>query len=167
MPDPSDLKSNSQKMDDGKNTVTGGVSSPVKEKEPAKLQNAEVGQIREIASEDEAMETEIKSVLEDAKLAFGEPKIPQDLRQAGVKSPQNEASNVIAQGSSLKLAITEEGFKKGEHAKFWAHVNERKDVLGVSSIIAFAMLVGRLIKLAHKHTIGKIIFKGKEDKNAN
>ena len=167
MPDPTNLKSDSKKADDSGAKVVGGAVAPHKEKEPTRLQSEGLAQIKEIDKEDEAVEAEIKSVLEDAKLASAEPRISKDLKGAGVRSPALEASEVVADGTSLAIPITEEEFKKGQHAKFSAHVNERKDVIGVSSIIAFAMLVGRLIKLAHKHTIGKIIFKKKETGNAD
>ena len=163
MPDPGNLTSSPAKTNNDKSDTAGasagGISLGVKEKEQTKVQNERLGEVGERGEEaDEVAEKEIKSILEDARLSVPEPKIPQDLKEAGVKSPQVEASEVIRGGTTLEIPLTEDEFRKGEHAKFLAKVTERKDVIGVSSIIAFAMWVGRLVKLAHKHTM-KIVFR--------
>lgn len=169
MPDSINPSNDSVKTDDKSNPVSGtaqGAASGVKEKEPANVQDAPIAGIQERGAEaDEVAEREIKSVLKDARLSAPEPSISEDLKEAGVKSPQREASEVIKSGAGLQIPLTETEFQQAQHAKFSAKVTERKDVIGVSSIIALAMWVGRLIKLAHKHTMKKIVFRkgGSED----
>ncbi|KKR65076.1 MAG: hypothetical protein UU05_C0029G0018 [Candidatus Curtissbacteria bacterium GW2011_GWA1_40_47] len=80
-----------------------------------------------------------------------------DVADSGVKAPQSQANEVVTQGTTINLPISEKEYKKGLHQKI-AGVVVNKVVVGTSSLFALATWVGRLIKIAHKHTI-KVIFK--------
>lgn len=185
MPDPTDTSSNAKAKDDKKvlahktkkthsddkndklsKTPVGDktipTSKPLREQEPPATgaQAETFGRIQEISKEaDLAAEREVRSALgEEARLAQGEPEIGPDLEDHGVRSPDKEASEVIYGGGVIELPITEEEYRQAEKAKIVAHVDEKKDVLGVSSIVALAMLVGRLLKKMHGHAM-KIVFR--------
>lgn len=111
---------------------------------------------REEASDRQAAEA-LKGALNEAKRAAPEPELPPDVEDAGVKSPQKEADDVIARGSTLVLGVSEEGYEKGRRTKVRGTV-VRGAIVGVSSISALAIWVGRMIRVAHRHT-KKIVFR--------
>src|SRR3989344_5847714 len=90
-----------------------------------------------------------------------EPQIPADVRDAGVKSPEVEASEIIDKGGTIELPIDEKTYQEGQHAKITSKVTVKKEVYGVRSTIALALFVARLVKLAHHHT-KRVIFKGEK-----
>lgn len=164
MPDP--VKTTAVKSDNGGGPVT--VSSPkVKEQEP--LRQDGTGQARadddkimaEIKSRAEVVDAQaladVREVVADARGGHPQPQLPADVADAGVISPQFEADKAVAGGTTLKLPIDEIAYKKGLHARV-AGVVRDKVVVGVASLAALAMWVGRLIKMAHKHTM-KVIFR--------
>src|SRR3989344_4117693 len=115
---------------------------------------------------DRKAEEEIQQAIgKEGRLREPEIKIPPDVADAGVVSPETEASETLSGDTTVELPMTEDEFKLGEHAKVDAKVTEKKEVLGVASLVALALFVGRLIKLAHYH-MKKIRFKkeGEEGK---
>lgn len=100
---------------------------------------------------------EIQKSVEEARQARPEPEIPPDVADAGVVSPQQAAEEVVTGGATLELPISEDRYKEGLHRRIAGRVTE-KVVYGASSLAALAMWVGRLIKMAHKHTM-RIVFK--------
>ena len=133
----------------------------VKEQEPAALQKEETKILSEIikSSEaaDEQAEKAIQEAITEAKLAKPEPKLAPDVADSGVKSPQQEADEVIIRGSTISLPIEEEEYKKGLHQKVAGAV-ANKVVYGVSGLFALATWVGKVIKFAHKHAM-KVVFR--------
>lgn len=172
MPDPTDTSSDVKAKSDDSHTQSpktpaddkkpSSVSQPQREQEPAatESQSEAFGKIQEISKEAEInAEAEVQNALgEEARLSQKEPKIGPDLEDHGVRSPEADASRVIKDGGVVELPITEEELHEAQKAKIVAHVDEKKNVSGVSSVIALAMWAGRIIKMAHEKTL-KIIFK--------
>lgn len=151
----------------GDDVVTTSVGS--KEAPSARLEEEKL--IKEVVERSRQADREVLRQVEDAlgeeaKLAKPEIEIGPDLADHGVKSPEQEASSVVDNGSTIELPITEEEYKKGEHTKVNGQTNREKSVLGIRSLVALALLFGRWIKLAHKHT-KRVIFKKKEIEDAS
>lgn len=133
-----------------------------------------VAEIQDRSTELDRVELEkIRTHIPEVKQAVPEPELPMEVANSGVISPQAEADKVVSGGTELDLPISEDEYKKGLNSKFNSKAADY-DVVGVSSLIAMVMWVGRLIKMAHKHAM-KIIFKksaskavgDKGDKNAD
>lgn len=183
MPDSTDVPSNAKGMDDKKTltnkpkktqsddtvkaaTPTAFLPKAVKEQEPAQEKTEVFGKIQEISKEaDLAAERKIREAIgEGARLAHREPEIGPDLEDHGVKSPDKEASEVLTKGSVIELPLTEEEYQLAKKAKLAAHVDGKNNVLGVGSVIALAMWVGRILKMAHNHAM-RIVFRKVGDKS--
>lgn len=147
--------------------VSGSVTA-TKESEPAAATPVdsfaeEKKLIAQIRSAEDVVDKEAIAIVEkeisDIKQSHPQPKLPPDVEDAGVISPQAEADKVITDGPSLTLPIDEQVYKMGHSmpAKGKWHYYE-KEVVGVKSLVAMALWVARLIKVAHKHA-KKIIFK--------
>lgn len=106
---------------------------------------------------DEKKEKEVQGAIAEARLARPEPIIPPDVADSGVKSPEEEAEKVVKEGASFELPLTEEQYKKGLHQKVAGAVVESV-VYGVSSLFGLATWVGRMIKIAHEHTM-RVVFR--------
>lgn len=134
-----------------------------KEQESASLSKEEDEIIAQITTTAEAMDQEmearVKEQLTEAKLAHPKPEIPPDVEDAGVRHPETDAQKVVRDGPTLNVNVDEGTYKKGLHQKVAGAVKD-KVVVGVSSLAALAMWVGRLIKMAHKHTM-KVVFRKK------
>ena len=162
-----DLKSQA----DGDSTAAQPVQPPddkmgavkAKEQEPTSQETkAEEGKIlseviRTSEAADEQAEKAIQSAISEARLARPEPKLAPDVADSGVKVPQEQADEVVRSGTTINLPISEDEYKKGLHQKV-AGVVVNKVVVGTSSFFALATWIGRLIKMAHKHTM-KVIFR--------
>ena len=131
----------------------------VKEQEPAESVEQILGGIQEKHKEaDRQAEREVQDALgKEARLREPEAHIPPDVADAGVISPEKEASETLKK-DTVELPITEKKYQEGEHTKISAKVTQKKEVFGISSIVALAIIVGRLIKLAHHHA-KKFVFK--------
>lgn len=134
----------------------------VKEQEPQVTSHQEEKKIlSEIVKSSEAVddqaEQEVMKEISEARLATPEPKIPPDVADIGVKSPNQEAKEVITKGTTIALPIEESEYKRGLHLKIKTAVVD-KVVYGTSSLFALATWVGKIIKLAHRHTM-KVVFK--------
>lgn len=117
-----------------------------------------VVEIQDRSTELDRVELEkIRTHIPEIKQAVPEPEIPSEVVSSGVVSPQAEADKVISGGATLDLPISEDEYKKGRDSKFSSKVSDQ-DVVGVSSLIAMVMWVGRLIKMAHKHAM-KVVFR--------
>ncbi|OGD84501.1 hypothetical protein A2165_01450 [Candidatus Curtissbacteria bacterium RBG_13_40_7] len=125
--------------------------------------------VAQITTRGERLDSEtidsLRSSISEAKLATPEPKVPPEVGDIGLKAPQEEADSVVSKGATIQLPATEQEYKTGLHQKVKAIVVD-KVVVGASSLFALATLVGRLIKIAHKHTL-RIVFRkgGQEDAN--
>src|SRR3990167_4687167 len=170
MPDSSHTKTSSHRLkgkaasDNGQLAVSSG---PVtKEQEPTQSEQSDrvIGKIYETQKEaDKQAEKEIQEAIgKEGRLREPEIKIPPDVADAGVVSPETEASETLSGDTTVELPMTEDEFKLGEHAKVDAKVTEKKEVLGVDSLVALALFVGRLIKLAHYHA-KRIVFRKGDD----
>ena len=101
----------------------------------------------------------VEKELHDVQAGYPAPKIPPDLEDAGVINPQEEADKVIKTGSTLDLPISEEEYKRGKGQSVKGRwYSQEKEVVGVSSLVALALWVKRLIGRAHKKTM-KVIFR--------
>lgn len=136
------------------------VGKAAKEQEPAKSHEAELAGVLEKYKEaDKKAEKDLKEVVgEEAGLSEPEPSLPPDVKDAGVKSPDTDASEVIEQGAVVELPIDEKTYHEGQNAKITSKVTVKKEVYGVSSIVALALFVGRLVKRAHHHA-KSVVFK--------
>lgn len=136
------------------------ISKPVKEHEIAVSTGEAASEILERDKvAEKKVEKEIKEVAgEEARLKEVEVEIPPDVRDAGVKSPEKEASEVLEKGTLVELPISEKEYQEGQHTKLTSKVTVKREVWGVSGIIAMAIFIGRLIKKAHHHA-KSIVFK--------
>jgi len=141
----------------------------LKEQEAKPLTDKEDKIVAEIKTRAEALDSEaiesVRTSIQEARLATPEPKVPPELADTGIKTPQEEANKVVAEGSTIELPLTEQEYKTGLHQKVKAAVVD-KVVIGASSLFALAAWVGRIIKIAHKHTM-KVIFRREEKEDAN
>lgn len=129
-------------QDDPKVQASVGQTGQTKEIEMQKVE------IKSYAEKLESQMAEsIKGSVSEAALSRPEPKLPPDVEDAGVKSPAVEASKVIEKGTTLELPMTEDSYKKGQKVSNPA-----------SSLLALVTWIGKIIKLAHKHTM-KVIFR--------
>jgi hypothetical protein len=99
----------------------------------------------------------IQGSLKEAKRAVFEPELPPDVEDAGVVNPVKKAEEVVSKGSTIELPIDEEEYKDAQKTRV-AGKSDNKSIIGVSSIAALAIYIGRLFKMAHKHTM-KIVFR--------
>ncbi len=144
----------------------GGPSGSVKakEQEPTAAARAQEDKLMaEIVSTSEVMRKEALDKLEKElpDIKRRELKMPADVEDAGVKIPEEDADKVIRDGTTLSLPVSDEVYNKGLSTKVSGKVVGAvgdKLVVGVSSIAALAMWIGRLLKMAHKHTM-KIVFR--------
>ncbi len=158
MPVPTTNQQDDQVTQDADLAAVG--SSKAKEIEPQRAEEKRLLDEVVEASEKQDKEAEEKlqeSLGKEARLSQPHPKIAADVSDAGVVSPQRTASQVISKGPTVELPISEEEYVAGEKTKVKGNVAD-KEVIGVFSLAAFAMFIGRIIKLAHKHA-KRIIFR--------
>ena len=135
-----------------------GVAS--KELEPQRVEEKRLLDEVVEASEKHDLEAEKKlqeSLGAEARLSVPDLEIPPDVEDSGVVSPQKEASKIAADGSTIDLPIMESGYREGERVKVGGSV-VNKEIVGVPSVVAFVMFVGRIIKMAHRH-MKKVVFR--------
>ena len=154
---------------DSKKPVIQGatVSTKAKEQEPVGGSQAEEDKLMaEIVSTSEATDSEALAKLRkeapDIKRSQPRPELKPDVEDAGVKVPEEEADKVVKSGSTLSLPVSEKDYQQGSATELGGKVvgtAHDKDVVGVSGISALALWIGRLLKMAHKHTM-RVIFRG-------
>lgn len=110
---------------------------------------------------DRDAEKKVQQEIGEARLAKPEINMADDVLASGVRSPQKDANDVISDGSTLTLPIGEKEYKSGSAVAVSGKSDRERDVVGVSSISALVMFIGRIIKSAHKHA-KRIIFSGKD-----
>lgn len=142
---------------DDKVSVRGGKELDIRQEEERLLAKV-VEKSREV---DEEAERKISEHISEAKLARPEVTIPDEVKAAGVKSPQNDASEIIKKGGDLVLPVDQNELESGEKVKVTGKTYITKEVVGVRSFAAFAMLLARLVKIAHKHA-RRIIFRKRD-----
>ena len=101
---------------------------------------------------DQEMETKVQEQLKEAKLSHPAPHLSPDVEDAGVTHPETDAEKVVRDGAILTVDVDEKTYKKGLSTAVAGAVKD-KVVVGVSSLAALAMWIGRLLKMAHKHTM--------------
>src|SRR3972149_8855304 len=104
-----------------------------------------------VKAEEEKLMTQIKTTAEtadrqaleaiqesvaEAKRAHFEPELPPDVEDAGVVSPAKAAEDVVIKGPTIEVGTSESIYKKGLHAKISGKSDDKKNVLGVSSLAA-------------------------------
>ena len=149
---------------DKKKTEKTSVPRP-KEQEPAGEQKDEtLGEfIEQVESHDkEQIEKVSAEIGKEARQSIPEIEIPPDVADAGVKSPGQEARDVVKKGPTIEVSITEEEMNKGLHQKVTGKV-VNKVVVGVSGLFALATWVARMVKVAHKHTM-RVVFRKESEK---
>jgi hypothetical protein len=137
-------------------------SSPVskpKEREPDLRKDDQI--MAEIKSTSEVTDKQALDVLQgsmkEIKRSVHEPELSPDVEDVGVHSPQTKADEVVEKGTLLELPISEKSYEQSKGAKVKGKAIDRA-VVGVSSIAAFAIWVGRMVKMAHYHT-KRIVFR--------
>lgn len=125
------------------------------EAEEAKLM-AEIRTTAETADK-QALEA-IQSSVQEAKRAHFEPELPPDVEDAGVVNPTKHAEEVVSGGTTIEVGTSENVYQKGLAAQVKGKTDEWKNVSGVASLAVFAIWIGRLLKMAHKHTL-RIVFR--------
>lgn len=135
------------------------VSPKPKEQEPASEKTGEglVELIRDVESHDKEAAEKVSGEIKEARQSVPEIEIPPDVADAGVRSPGQDAQDVIKKGPTIEVPITEEEMNKGLHQKVGGKV-VNKVVVGVSGLFALATWVARMVKVAHKHTM-RIVFR--------
>ena len=113
--------------------------------------------IQQVESHDKEAAEKVSGEIEEARQSLPEIEIPPDVADAGVKSPGQEAAEVVKKGPTIEVPMTEEEMNKGLHQKVAGKVVNRV-VVGVSGLFALATWVARLVKVAHKHTM-RVVFK--------
>ena len=141
----------------------GVVGQAAREQEPIQAPESALVEIEErFKDADRKAEKEVKEVAgEEAGLREPEPQIPPDVADAGVRSPETEATEIIEKGGTFDLPISEKVYEEGQHTKITSKVNVKREVFGVKSIVALALFVGRMIKRAH-HLAKSVRFKGEK-----
>ena len=140
----------------------GRVGSLNKEHEPGG-EAAILGEIIKTSeTADREAEGKVKAEISEARRSQPEPEIPPDVADAGVKSPQIDADEVVTKGSTINLPITEETYKKGLHHKVKSVVKFGV-VSGVSGVVGLVTWVGKIIKVAHHHA-KRVIFRKEGDR---
>src|SRR3990167_6924424 len=135
------------------------VSPKAKEQEPAVEKKGEdlAGLIQEVESHDQEAAEKVSDEIKEARQSIPEIEIPPDVADAGVKSPGQEAAEVVKKGPTIEVKMKEEEMNKGLHQKVAGKVVNRV-VVGVSGLFALATWVARMVKLAHKHTM-RVVFR--------
>ena len=152
-------------QDEDNSVISQPISTPtpaIKEHEPvSSTQHEEEKILSEIVRSSEAVDEQaeqvVRNAINEARLSTPEPKLPPDVADSGVKSANLEAKEVITKGTTINLPIDEVEYKKGLHLKIKTAV-VNKVVFGVSSLLALALWVTRVVKLAPKHAM-KVVFK--------
>ena len=134
-----------------------------KEQEPAGEKTGEglSELIKVVESHDKEAAEKVSGEIKEARQSVPEIDIPPDVADAGVKSPVQEAQDVVKKGPIFEVPITEEEMNKGLHQKVTGKV-VNKVVVGVSGLFALATWVARMVKVAHKHTMRVVFKKGVE-----
>ena len=155
-----DKKQLGLQADEKQQAAVDSVSKSAREQEPIQAPEAGIVEIEERFKEaDRKAEKEVKEVAgEEAGLREPEPQIPPDVADAGVRSPETDATEIIEKGGTFDLPISEQVYKEGQHAKITSKVNVKREVFGVKSIVGLVIFVGRMIKEAH-HQLKKVVFK--------
>ena len=155
-----DKKQSVSQTDDKQQAAVDSVSKSAREQEPIQAPESGLVEIQErFKDADRKAEKEVKEVAgEEAGLREPEPQIPPDVADAGVTSPETEATEIIEKGGTFDLPISEQVYKEGQHTKITSKVNVKREVFGVKSIVALVIAVGRAIKMAH-HQLKKVVFK--------
>jgi len=140
------------------------VSPKAKEQEPAVEKKGEdlAGLIQEVETHDKEAAEKVSGEIKEARQSVPEIGIPPDVADAGVKSPSQEAQDVVKKGPTIEVSITEEEMNKGLHQKVTGKV-VNKVVVGVSGLFALATWVARMVKVAHKHTM-RVVFRKESEK---
>ena len=159
MPDAtSNIKHSKHKRDSVSDVAINSSGARIKEQEPGRSEETQVlSEIKEASKEAdlEAVEKVRQEIGKEAKLSQEEIEIGSDLEDHGVRSPDKEASSVLAKGNTIDLSISEEDYRRGEHAKVSGKVVD-KVVFGVSAVVALTIWIGRILKKIHSGTTGKV-----------
>ena len=110
------------------------------------------------AADRQALES-LKGAVSEIKRSVPEPELPPDVEDAGVINPQTAADNVVAKGATIELPTDQGTYERGQHTKVSGKSDDKNAVFGTASLVAFALWIGRLIKMAHK-SAKRIIWKG-------
>ncbi len=108
----------------------------------------------------EVVEHELKEV----RASHPQPNIPPDVEDAGVFNPQQEADNIVKNGTSISLPIEETEYKigltEGAGGRWYRY---DKVVVGSRGIVALAIWVKRAVLKAHKKAMRVVFRKGGQE----
>lgn len=142
-------------------------SSGQKEAEPAvadsnfEKEGRLISEIKEVSAEadrraEQVVTAELGKIGEQAKF-IETVGIPKDVNNAGVRDIAGDARDVIVNGSSINLDVTEDEYKDGLKVKVGG-ISQNKSILHIASVVALAIWVGRQLKRAHVKTM-KVVFR--------
>ncbi len=101
---------------------------------------------------------QVEQALGNETKVKAEAKISPDVREVGVTSHDEDASDVLKKGGTIKIPVSQDVFEKGQSTRLGGKRLINRNIVGVSSLAALAIFVGRLLKMAHKH-VRKVIFR--------
>ncbi len=138
-----------------------------KEQEPngdGRAQEAQaIAEIREVSdSHDKEALRQVRESMPETKAGLPKIEIPPDVADAGVKSPEQEAEDVLTNGPTFNVDITEKEYKKGLKMGAEGKTDHEKTVFGTASLVALALWIKRMMRLAHKHTMRIVFRKGEQ-----
>lgn len=155
-------------VDDKKSKGGAPQTSTIHKEHEAGTDTFDVSEVKEHIKSQEALDEQalkaVEADVEGAKLKEPTPRVGADISMH-LKSPQEEADNVVKTGTTISLGVTKEEYNEGQKEK----VEVKKDwatlvYWGPKSLIAAVIRAGRLIKIAHSHAM-KVVF-GKSNKEA-
>lgn len=100
----------------------------------------------------------LQGTLAETKRATFEPELPPDVEDAGVVNPIKAAEEVVKNGTTVELPVSEKEYDLAKKTKVSGKSDIKRNVFGVSSLAAMAIWVGKMLKKAHRHTM-KVVFK--------
>lgn len=101
---------------------------------------------------------QVKEAIGEAVRAKPDVVIPSDVADFGVKSRDQEASEVLKKDGTLEILTTKEKLDEDLKSGVGGKRLINKTIVGAQSVLAWAIRLHRLVKAAHKHA-KKVIFK--------
>lgn len=145
--------------------AAGGARAMVKEQEPKSdgraQEAAAIAEIKEVSdSHDKEALRLVRESFPETKSRVEKIEIPPDVSDAGVRSIEADGEAVLVNGPTINLDVTEDQYKEGLKMGAGGKSDHEKTVFGTASLVALALWIGRMMKLAHKHTMRIVFRKG-------
>lgn len=155
---------NKLKADPGSNGQGKGQAEPVgtrggKEHDTVYQQEEKLlNEVKEKYKEaDSAVEKQLVDAIGTEAKIKAKANIPPDVSGFGVKSPDDEASEVFKKDGTLVINTTEEELARDLKTDVGGKRTINKTIVGAKSVLAWALRLSRIVKTAHKHA-KRVIF---------